>query len=72
MDPEKFDECLAGSGRVIVSQDVDAAAEWGVRGTPTMFLGKLEDSHRARVEVRLDGLPTFGRLARILEQRYGI
>lgn len=72
MDLQRFDECLAASGRVAVTADVEAAAEWGVRGTPTMFIGKIDDSQRARIDVRLDGLPTLGRLARILEQRYGI
>lgn len=72
IDRDRFDECFAGSGRETVNQDVEAAAEWGVRTTPTIFLGAIEPSQRVRVDMRLDGLPTFERLARILERRYGI
>lgn len=72
MDRAKFDECLVGSGRANVNQDVATAAEWGVRGTPTMFFGELDSSQRVRVDFRLDGLPTFERLARSLERRYGM
>ena len=64
-----FDRCFAGQATAKVLADLDAGARAGIMGTPTFFVGRLDDSGRLKVEDRLVGAEPIEKFRAILDRQ---
>ena len=67
LDVRRFQACLPGDARRQVEMEASEAGALGVTGTPTFFLGKLEDDGRLRVAQRFGGAAGIARFRDAIE-----
>jgi protein-disulfide isomerase len=66
LDGRAFRECLAGGVPEEIDRDVKLARELGVTGTPTFFIGRIEQNGMARVIQRFAGAGSIEEFARTI------
>ena len=67
IDPLRLTTCMGGDGLARVRSDQKEAMALGVTGTPTFFVGTVDDGRRIRVAQRLNGVKTVDDFAAALE-----
>jgi len=64
-----FDTCFAGQASAKVLADLDAGARAGIMGTPTFFVGRLDEAGRLKVEERLVGAEPIAKFRVVLDRQ---
>ena len=68
LDGAAFDACLAGQAADAVARDAAAVRALGVTGTPTFFVGTIEDDGRLKVVQRLTGAQPAAAFQAVLDR----
>jgi protein-disulfide isomerase len=70
--PGPFEQCMDGPSsdrlRTTIRQSRHDAEMLGIGSTPTFLIGKIDSSHRLRVETVLMGAPTYSDFATAIDQ----
>ena len=67
LDLRKFESCTDGQARDHIRADIASGREVSVSGTPTFFLGTLNDDARVVVKQRISGAKDFAEFKRAIE-----
>jgi protein-disulfide isomerase len=68
LDPDRFDTCLKSETAAKISADAELARVLQVSGTPTFFVGTIEQDRRVRVKQRLSGAQPIAAIAEVLDK----
>jgi protein-disulfide isomerase len=68
LDGSAFDECLLGATSAKVRADADAGRQLAVSGTPTFFVGRIQENGQVRVLQRFSGALPPSQFDAILER----
>lgn len=67
LDLTAFQKCVSGIALDVVQRDRELGRSLGVRGTPSFFIGVLDDANRMRVTKTLRGIGDVGRFKEALD-----
>jgi protein-disulfide isomerase len=69
LDVPSFEECLnKGTHAARIRKSIQEATEFGVRGTPTFFVGMLSQSESRKAVTKLSGLKPYSAFQQILDE----
>ena len=72
VDLRQFEDCYPAAGAAVVQKDLERAESFGVTGTPTLFLGRMQPDHSLKVLRIVKGVTTAAGMKQILDDIFAV